>query len=81
MMDLNGDGVIGVEEFRYNCIQRIATDDIKVVDDAFNQLLNVSLNGTLSVMHENKLPIYNPQSIGKVFQVYAFKNLIFNFLD
>jgi hypothetical protein len=42
MMDVNSDGVIGLEEFRYNCIQRIATDDIKTVDDAFNALLNVS---------------------------------------
>jgi hypothetical protein len=42
MMDLDGDGCIGLAEFRYNCIQRIATDDIKIVDDAFNQLLNVS---------------------------------------
>lgn len=42
MMDVNSDGVIGLEEFRYNCIQRIATDDIKIVDDAFNSLLNVS---------------------------------------
>lgn len=43
MMDVNSDGVIGLEEFRYNCIQRIATDDIKVVDEAFNSLLNVSI--------------------------------------
>ena len=42
MMDVNSDGVIGLEEFRYNCIQRIATDDIKIVDEAFNSLLNVS---------------------------------------
>lgn len=42
MMDVNADGVIGLEEFRYNCIQRIATDDIKIVDEAFNNLLNVS---------------------------------------
>lgn len=44
MMDLNTDGVIGIEEFRYNCIQRVATDEIKVIDEAFNQLLNVSKN-------------------------------------
>lgn len=43
MIDVDSDGLIGVQEFRYNCIQRLATDDIKVVDDAFNQLLNVSL--------------------------------------
>jgi Ca2+-binding EF-hand superfamily protein len=43
IMDINSDGVIGIEEFRYNCIQRLATDEIKIVDDAFNTLLNVSL--------------------------------------
>lgn len=43
MMDINADGVIGIEEFRYTCIQRLAVADIKVVDDAFNLLLNVSI--------------------------------------
>lgn len=43
MVDLNGDGIISGEEFRYNCITRIAVDDIKVVDEAFNRLLNVSI--------------------------------------
>lgn len=42
MIDIDGDGVVGVNEFRYNCIQRLATDDIKVVDEAYNQLVNVS---------------------------------------
>lgn len=42
LMDVNNDGVIGIEEFRYNAIQRLATDEIKIVDDAFNSLLNVS---------------------------------------
>jgi len=42
MMDLNGDGVVSLEEFRYNCIQRLATDEIGVVDEAFSHLLNVS---------------------------------------
>jgi hypothetical protein len=57
MMDVNSDGVIGLEEFRYNCIQRIATDDIKVVDDAFNSLLNVSYlkakNFSFPCLHDN----------------------------
>lgn len=42
LMDVNSDGIIGIEEFRYNAIQRLATDEIKIVDDAFNSLLNVS---------------------------------------
>lgn len=55
MMDIDGDGLVGVNEFRYNCIQRIATDDIQVVDEAFNQLLNVSYEWTLSrfLLHDN----------------------------
>lgn len=40
LMDINDDGVIGIEEFRYNYIARFAVEDIKVVDDAFDQLLN-----------------------------------------
>lgn len=44
LMDVNSDGIIGIEEFRYNAIQRLATDEIKIVDDAFNSLLNVSEN-------------------------------------
>lgn len=40
MIDLNGDGIINSEEYRYNCITRIAVDDIKIVDEAFNSLLN-----------------------------------------
>lgn len=42
VIDLNGDGVVSAPEFRYNCITRIAVDNIKQVDDAFNALLNVS---------------------------------------
>ncbi|GAB0093402.1 sarcoplasmic calcium-binding protein 1 [Sergentomyia squamirostris] len=40
MMDLNSDGIISLEKYRYNCITRIAVDDIKVVDEAYNRLLN-----------------------------------------
>lgn len=40
MLDVDNDGVIGINEFRYGCIQRLATDEIQVVDDAFNSLLN-----------------------------------------
>lgn len=41
MIDFDGDGVIGAKEFRYNCITRIAVENIQVVDDAFNKLLDV----------------------------------------
>ncbi|XP_070505299.1 sarcoplasmic calcium-binding protein 1 [Chironomus tepperi] len=51
IMDINSDGVIGIEEFRYNAIQRLATDDVKIVDDAFNALLNETdkANGGLTL--------------------------------
>lgn len=41
MLDFDGDGVVGAKEFRYNCITRIAVDNIQAVDDAFNKLLDV----------------------------------------
>ncbi|XP_038222448.1 sarcoplasmic calcium-binding protein 1 isoform X1 [Zerene cesonia] len=40
MLDINADGLLGVEEFRYDCVQRMVVDDIKVIDDAFHSLLN-----------------------------------------
>lgn len=43
MIDINADGVIGIEEYRYDCIQRMVLEDIKVIDDAFDSLLNVSI--------------------------------------
>lgn len=42
MIDTNGDGVVGKHEFCYNCITRIAVDNVQVVYDAFDSLLNVS---------------------------------------
>lgn len=42
MIDIDSDGIIGAKEFRYNCITRIAVDNIQVVDDVFNKLLDVN---------------------------------------
>ncbi|XP_047992731.1 sarcoplasmic calcium-binding protein 1 isoform X1 [Leguminivora glycinivorella] len=39
MIDINDDGVMGVEEYRYDCVQRMVVEDIKVIDDAFDTLL------------------------------------------
>uniref|UniRef100_U5EL01 EF-hand domain-containing protein n=1 Tax=Corethrella appendiculata TaxID=1370023 RepID=U5EL01_9DIPT len=39
-VDVDGDNCVSRDEYRYSCITRIAVDDIKVVDDAFDQLLN-----------------------------------------
>ncbi|GAB1865376.1 Sarcoplasmic calcium-binding protein 1 isoform X1 [Camponotus japonicus] len=40
ILDINEDGVIGAEEFRYDCVSRIAVDNIEVLDKAFQNLLN-----------------------------------------
>lgn len=43
MIDIDGDGIIGAKEYRYNCITRIAVENIQLVDDAFNKLLDVNV--------------------------------------
>ncbi|XP_032685101.1 sarcoplasmic calcium-binding protein 1 [Odontomachus brunneus] len=40
ILDINEDGVIGVDEFRYNCVLRMAVDNIDALDKAFQSLLN-----------------------------------------
>ncbi|KAJ0174473.1 hypothetical protein K1T71_009581 [Dendrolimus kikuchii] len=40
MIDLNCDGLLSLEEYRYDCVQRMVVDDIKIIDEAFNSLLN-----------------------------------------
>lgn len=49
MMDFDGDGIVGAKEFRYNCITRIAVENIQVVDEAFDKLLDVCVNLPLSI--------------------------------
>uniref|UniRef100_D3TN50 Sarcoplasmic calcium-binding protein 1 n=3 Tax=Glossina TaxID=44049 RepID=D3TN50_GLOMM len=39
ILDINGDGIVGIEEFRFNCITRMAIDDVAPIDKAFNALL------------------------------------------
>ena len=43
MIDIDNDGVVGTKEFRYNCITRVAVDNIQTVDDAFDKLLDVNI--------------------------------------
>lgn len=43
MIDIDNDGIIGPNEYRYNCITRVAVENIKVVDDAYNKLVDVSI--------------------------------------
>lgn len=38
--DLNSDGKISLEEFRIDCVNRAAFNEISEVDDTFNKLLN-----------------------------------------
>lgn len=40
LMDTSCDGIISAPEYRYNCISRIAVTDVKVIDNAFDKLLN-----------------------------------------
>jgi len=37
-IDVNGDGLVGVDEYRLDCITRSAFSDIKEIDDAYNKL-------------------------------------------
>jgi len=39
-VDVNGDGVVGVDEYRLDCITRSAFADVKEIDDAFGKLCN-----------------------------------------
>ena len=38
---LSGDGTIGIEEYRQDCVKRMAYSDIKQLDDAYNKLAGV----------------------------------------
>lgn len=40
IVDMNGDGVIGVEEYRYNAVTRIPIASIDIIDAAYQKLLN-----------------------------------------
>ncbi|KAI8036585.1 sarcoplasmic calcium-binding protein, beta chain-like [Drosophila subpulchrella] len=40
LLDIDSDGIVGVKEYRYNCITRVAIDDITPIDKAFETLLN-----------------------------------------
>lgn len=42
ILDINSDGIVGIEEYRYNCITRMAIDEVAPIDKAFETLLNVS---------------------------------------
>ncbi|XP_076065387.1 sarcoplasmic calcium-binding protein 1 isoform X3 [Oratosquilla oratoria] len=37
-IDVNGDGMVGHDEYRLDCVSRAAFADVKEIDDAFNQL-------------------------------------------
>jgi len=38
-IDVNGDGLVGVDEYRLDCITRAAFSSIEEIDDAYNKLL------------------------------------------
>nr|AJG01361.1 sarcoplasmic calcium-binding protein variant c [Eriocheir sinensis] len=37
-IDVNGDGLVGVDEYRLDCISRSAFSSVKEIDDAYNKL-------------------------------------------
>jgi len=37
-VDVNGDGLVGVDEYRLDCITRSAFSNIKEIDDAYDKL-------------------------------------------
>jgi len=37
-IDLNGDGLVGIEEYRVDCCSRMAYSDIKELDDGYTKL-------------------------------------------
>lgn len=39
-VDVNGDGIVGVDEYRLDCISRSAFNAIQEIDDAFDKLCN-----------------------------------------
>jgi len=39
-IDVDGDGTVGLTEFRVDCVNRMAYKSIKELDDAYNKLLN-----------------------------------------
>ncbi|XP_044738804.1 sarcoplasmic calcium-binding protein 1 isoform X2 [Chrysoperla carnea] len=40
MVDLNDDGIITADEYRFSCVTKFAIDDIESVDESFDNLLN-----------------------------------------
>jgi len=39
-IDVNGDGLVGVDEYRLDCVGRAAFSNIKEIDDAYEKLLS-----------------------------------------
>lgn len=39
-VDQDGDGCVGLEEYRYDCVSRMAYPSIEDLDEAFNKMLN-----------------------------------------
>jgi len=37
-IDVDGDGSIGIDEFRYDCVSRMAYPNVDVLDEAFNKI-------------------------------------------
>ena len=76
ILDINSDGIVGLEEYRYNCITRMAIDDVTVIDKAFDSLLNVSVIyylQTLKKMLKNKQMKINRNSFENNFHLNTYR--------
>ena len=40
IVDVNGDGIIGIEEYRYNCVNRLPVSSIEKLDESYQKLCN-----------------------------------------
>lgn len=76
MIDIDSDGVIGAKEYRYNCITRIAVDNIQTVDDAFNKLLDVNILLILGLYFDVSL---SQAARTQLFYLYCLNVFFFHF--
>lgn len=71
MMDINNDGLVSIEEYRYNCITRLAVDDIKLVDDSYNSLVSVSIRDPCRVLAKRNFYLAIKRSAGVLNTTYS----------
>lgn len=83
LLDIDNDGIVGIKEYRYNCITRVAIDDVAPIDKAFETLLNVSisLNKIIQIYFNFHLFIRMMIKNVVVFHWIVTKSSMANFLE